>query len=298
MTSTTPATATAGTGGAAASSAGSAALSTVMSIYEAFGRGDVPTILGHLADDVAWDHGVRRTGVAYLAAGTGHQHVSDFFVALGTQLEIGRFEVTSVVTQGDEVMARVEISGRNRVTGLAVDVFPEVHHWRVGNDGKVVAFTHIGDWAVHEAAAPGAVAPGEVLHAVGDTLEVQVAGGQFEVFTLRGPKDSGPPPHSHPWREVYVGVSGETEVTVDGLVTALRAGDVVCAEAGSLHTYRISTDEACFVVITGGGRASGFFADLDANAPHGVPDAEGLGAIIEVAKRNGLSSPLFDEVPA
>ncbi len=296
MTSTTPTTAA--TDGAAPSSPAPAALSTVMSIYEAFGRGDVPTILGHLADDVRWDHGVRRTGLTYLAAGTGHQHVADFFVALGEQLEIGHFEVTSVVTQGDEVMARVDISGRNRVTGLAFDVVPEVHHWRVGNDGKVVEFTHIGDWAVHEAAAPGAVAAGEVLHAVGDTLEVEVPGGQFEVFTLRGPKDSGPPPHSHPWREVYVGVSGEAEVTVNGRTTTLRAGDVACAEAGALHTYRISTEEACFVVITGGGRASGFFADLDANAPHGVPDAEGLGAIIEVARRNGLSSPLWDEVPA
>lgn len=294
MTTTT----TAATDGAAPSSTASAALSAVMAIYEAFGRGDVPAILGHLADDVRWDHGVRRTGVPYLAAGTGHEHVADFFVALGTQLEIGRFEVTSIVTQGDEVMARVEISGRNRVTGLAVDVYPEVHHWRVGKDGKIVEFTHIGDWAVHEAAAPGAVAPGQMLHAVGDTLEVQVAGGQFEVFTLRGPKDSGPPPHSHPWREVYVGVSGETEVTVDGQVTTLRAGGVVCAEAGAVHSYRISTEEASFVVVTGGGRASKLFADLDANAPHGIPDAEGLGAIIEVAKRNGLSSPLFDEVPA
>jgi uncharacterized protein len=277
---------------------GDTAVSTVLSIYEAFGRGDVPTILGHLADDVRWDHGMRRNGVPYLVAGTGHEHVAGFFGALGAHLDVELFEVTSVVAAGDEVMTRIRIAGRNRITGLAVEEHPEAHHWRVGGDGKVVEFTHIGDWAAHEVAAPGAMPPGAVLHAVGDTLDVEVSGGQFEVFTLRGPRDSGPPPHSHPWREVYVGVSGETEVTVGNATRMLRAGQVVCAEAGTLHSYRIASDEAAFVVITGGGRASGFFSDLDANAPHGMPDAASLGPILEVAKRNGLSSPLFDEVPA
>lgn len=30
---------------------------TVPTIYEAFGRGDVPTILGHWTDDVEWERG-------------------------------------------------------------------------------------------------------------------------------------------------------------------------------------------------------------------------------------------------
>lgn len=42
---------------------------TVMSIYEAFGRGDVPSILATLADDVAWDHGVRDAGLPWIVAG-------------------------------------------------------------------------------------------------------------------------------------------------------------------------------------------------------------------------------------
>ena len=41
---------------------------------------------------------------------------------------------------------------------------PEAHHFVFGDDGKVVAFTHIGDWAVHEAAMPGG-RPLEIAHA-------------------------------------------------------------------------------------------------------------------------------------
>lgn len=274
------------------------AISTVMSIYEAFGRGDVPAILDRLAADVRWDHGIRRTGVPYLREARGHAAVIDFFRALDDQLELRTFEVLSAASSGREVLTRVRLIGRNKHTGIEIPDVPEAHHFVFDDAGKVTQFTHIGDWAAHEAAAPGAVRTGDVLHVVGDVLDVHAAGGQFEVFTLRGPRDSGPPPHSHPWREVYVGLDGETEVTVGDTTTILRAGDVVCVETGMLHTFRVVSDGASFVVITGGGRGGEFFADMDAHAPRGIPDASTLAALGEIAQRNGLSSPLFDAVPA
>jgi hypothetical protein len=82
-------------------------------------------------------------------------------------------------------------------------------------------------------------------------------------------------------------------VTAVDITTILTPGQFLSAEAGMLHSYRILSESATFLVITGGSRASNFFADLDAHAPHGVPTPETLPAIIEVAKRNGLSSPLF-----
>lgn len=36
---------------------------TARAIYDAFGRGDVPAILDHLADDVEWEYGVNSTNV-------------------------------------------------------------------------------------------------------------------------------------------------------------------------------------------------------------------------------------------
>jgi ketosteroid isomerase-like protein len=37
---------------------------TVQAIYEAFGRGDVASILDHHADDVEWDQDARQTNSA------------------------------------------------------------------------------------------------------------------------------------------------------------------------------------------------------------------------------------------
>jgi ketosteroid isomerase-like protein len=45
-------------------------LATVGAIYEAFGKGDIPTILGYMADDVRWeewdDNSAQRAGVPWL----------------------------------------------------------------------------------------------------------------------------------------------------------------------------------------------------------------------------------------
>jgi ketosteroid isomerase-like protein len=139
-------------------------VSTVMSIYEAFGRGDVATILGHLADDVRWDHGIRRTSVPYLREVTGHAAVADFFRALDEQLEVSKFEISTAVASDREVFTRVHLAGRNKHTGIEVPEAPEAHHFVFDADGKVASFTHIGDWAVHEAAMPGG-RPLEIAHA-------------------------------------------------------------------------------------------------------------------------------------
>ena len=128
-------------------------LDTVLAIYSAFGTGDVPTILSYLDTDVSWDEGIRTTNVPYLQPGRGIEHVTSFFGALNDNLEITQFEFDTPAVGGDGVLVRVRISGRNRSTGREIPVAPEVHHWVVDDSGKVTAFSHIGDWAIHEAAA-------------------------------------------------------------------------------------------------------------------------------------------------
>jgi quercetin dioxygenase-like cupin family protein len=181
------------------------------------------------------------------------------------------------------------------VGGGEVPMTTETHIWRFGPDGKVVSFQHVFDFAIHERAAAQRSAPltGRTLHVLDDTLRVDVAGQQVEVFELTGPRESGPPPHSHPWDEVYIGIDGEVEVTIGDEVSTVGPGDVVCAPAGALHCYRIASDTARFRLVTSGHRASAFFADLDANAPAGPLSPETMPGIIEIARRNGLASPLF-----
>lgn len=267
---------------------------TVAAIYDAFGRGDVQAILAHLDDDVAWEQGIRDTGLGYLVPRQGKQQVADFFSALMANLVLTHFEPLGICAAGDLVTVPVRHAG-SIVGGGDIPMMMEAHVWRFGANGKVIEFSHLLDCAIHELAAAkrSSHLQGRSLSVLSDTIRVDVAGGQLEIFELSGERDSGPPPHAHPWDEAYIGMEGEFEVTIGETTTVLRAGDVMRAPGGTLHSYRILSDRARFRVITSGHRSSLFFADLDANAPTGAPSPETLPAIIDVARRNGLSSPLF-----
>lgn len=129
---------------------------TVLGIYAAFGRGDVAHILDQMSDDVAWDEGIRQTDVAYLAPGRGKDHVMSFFQALGSNLEFTHFEPGQPCGSGDVVMVPVQEAGRNLVTGATLRQDTFVHIWTFDDNGKVAAFRHVGDFAIHEAAARAA----------------------------------------------------------------------------------------------------------------------------------------------
>jgi uncharacterized protein len=69
-------------------------LDTVQQIYAAFGRGDVPAILGHLHESVEWEYGVNSTDVPWLQPRHGREGAGAFFVAL-SEIDIHRFAVKS-----------------------------------------------------------------------------------------------------------------------------------------------------------------------------------------------------------
>lgn len=267
---------------------------TVTAVYEAFGRGDAAWIIDQLDDNVMWDGGVRDSGLAYLRAGQGKEHVAEFFGHLASTLEFTHFEPLAMCDGGDVVSVPVRHAGRI-IGGGEIAMTDEVHVWRFNNEGKVVEFNHFLDIAIHEraAAARSKQYEGRTLRVVGETLEVLQAGESFEVFELTGTLDAGPPPHAHAWIESYYGLVGETAVDVDGVVTLLGHGDFVSIPAGVVHSYRTLTSDARFLVMTGGHRASAFFADVDANVPPGEPNPATLPLLVDVAKRNGLTSPLF-----
>jgi quercetin dioxygenase-like cupin family protein len=136
-----------------------------------------------------------------------------------------------------------------------------------------------------------------VLHVLADDIRVLTTpgatGGMFELFEVDGPELSGPPPHAHPWSESYYVLDGEVAVDVDGTEYILDPGDSVTAAAGALHTYQIRSARARVVIATSGTAASKFFADLSSHVAPGHPTPETLPRIVEIAKRNGLTSPLF-----
>ncbi len=64
-------------------------ITVVQKLYEAFGRGDLPTILSHLAEDVTW----KCLGPAEIPFGgtrQGREQVAQFFASIGGNLALNR----------------------------------------------------------------------------------------------------------------------------------------------------------------------------------------------------------------
>lgn len=118
-------------------------LETVQSIYEAFGRGDVPRILEQLRDDVVWDQDAPSYGMPLYAPGAGKEHVVKFFGVL-QELEFLRFEPKNFLCGGDQVAVPVDIELRVKATGKVAKAL-EIHLWTLDADSKVARFFHCLD---------------------------------------------------------------------------------------------------------------------------------------------------------
>lgn len=133
-------------------------------------------------------------------------------------------------------------------------------------------------------------ASGARLRVVGDTLRVLATsaetGGAYEMFEMEAPRDSGPPPHAHPWSEAYVVIEGEADVWIGGEHIDARPGCFIQIPAGTKHSYRIRSESAKFVIVTSPGGASHFFTELDAETGG---SCENMEKIVAVAVRHGFT---------
>jgi ketosteroid isomerase-like protein len=126
-------------------------IETVQAMYEAFGRGDVPGILEHLAEDVRWDEwespSAAQQAVPYLAPRRGRAGVEDFFKVVGA-LEFHDFAPLSFLEGPGEVAARIRIDLTVPATGKRF-ADEEIHLWTFGPDGKVTSLRHFVDTLTH-----------------------------------------------------------------------------------------------------------------------------------------------------
>jgi ketosteroid isomerase-like protein len=140
-----------GTGGRA-----EANLATVGEIYAAFGRGDLDTILGLIADDCAWESWLQNTaqddGVSYLQPRRGPAGVADFFAEVA-KFEIHAFEVVDMFAGGEKVAVQVLIDACAPGGGRFRD--EELHLYTLDASGRVTAMRHYVDTAKHIAANAG-----------------------------------------------------------------------------------------------------------------------------------------------
>ena len=128
-------------------------LDTIHAIYAAFGRGDVPAILEHLADDIEWDYSHDAdTGVPYLIPGRGRAHVLAFFAAVAANLETRRFQVDAIVGDGPLVVAVCTVEWLVKPTGKTIAEEHESHVGTFDARGKVTRVRHAADTARHRRA--------------------------------------------------------------------------------------------------------------------------------------------------
>jgi ketosteroid isomerase-like protein len=123
-------------------------LETVRNIYQAFGRGDVPSVLAALAPDVSW---TEAEGFPYRGTYVGPDAVlKNVFMRLGTEWEGFSVVPHEFVAQGDTVVCLGQYSGKYNATGKSFSA-PYAHVWNLRN-GKVVRFRQFTDTAVVQSA--------------------------------------------------------------------------------------------------------------------------------------------------
>ena len=128
----------------------------------------------------------------------------------------------------------------------------------------------------------------ESHYVLGETLRPMLTnamGSAIEIFDTRGIPGGGPPPHKHAWEEIYVVLSGEMEVLVDGKTTRLGPGDFAHVPANTPHGYT-TLDQTHFLTIVSKGNASKFFKQVSTEVEMNPPDIPG---VLRVGAAHGIT---------
>jgi hypothetical protein len=128
---------------------------TVQAIYDAFQRGDIPSILAKLSPDVVWDswpdNRAQQAGVPWVQCRKGRQGVAEFFETLKC-MKFHSFQVRNLLTSGNLVAAEIAVDIELIPSGAALRD-EEIHLWAFDAAGEVVRFRHYMDTAKHIEAA-------------------------------------------------------------------------------------------------------------------------------------------------
>ena len=121
-------------------------VSLMKSLYAAFGRGDVPSVLGAMAADIRWH---QAEGNPYMPSGeafVGPDAVlNNVFMRLGTEWDGFAVHPWSFHGAGDSVIVEARYSGKYKETDKKADL-QACHVWDV-KDGKVTRFQQYVDTA-------------------------------------------------------------------------------------------------------------------------------------------------------
>jgi ketosteroid isomerase-like protein len=116
----------------------------IQKVYAAFGRGDVQTILDHLAPDVEWTLDGPAI-IPYAGALKGPSEVRGFFESLATTQDNQRLTIDEYITQGDDVVTTGRYAATVKATGKKID--SAIGHVFTVKNGAITRFLNFADTA-------------------------------------------------------------------------------------------------------------------------------------------------------
>ena len=128
-------------------------IKTITQVYEAFGRGDVATILDAVTDDVDWAAEANSAVAPWYGAHHGKDAVAGFFAAFGSAMEVEEFTPVSLAANDTDVLTVIRFRARSRSTGKTAAM--DLHHYFRFRDGKIAYYRGTEDTAQTEAVLRG-----------------------------------------------------------------------------------------------------------------------------------------------
>jgi ketosteroid isomerase-like protein len=114
----------------------------VQEVYEAFGRGDIASVMDALADDVLW---ICYAATPFNGVYRGKQGVAEF-IGKRELVELERFDVTHILADGNTVV--VLIDGRYKVKATGKSAEGPIVQVLTLKDGKVAEWYEVEHAAV------------------------------------------------------------------------------------------------------------------------------------------------------
>jgi ketosteroid isomerase-like protein len=118
----------------------------VKSLYEAFGRGDIPGVLGGMSPDIKWyeaeNNPYRPSGQAWVGPDA---ILNNLFMRIGAEWDGFTIHPKSFHDAGGSVVVEARYAGTYKATGKSVDA-QVCHVWDV-KDGKATRFQQYVDTA-------------------------------------------------------------------------------------------------------------------------------------------------------
>jgi quercetin dioxygenase-like cupin family protein len=130
---------------------------------------------------------------------------------------------------------------------------------------------------------------GRAFEVMGDRVVVKTPGsetdGRFTLLEFDTPKEVGPPPHSHAWREGYWVLEGELELMIDGKTQTLSPGSWVLVPGGTIHTSKALSERTRYLMFAEPAGVEDFLLEVQ----EGTADDPGnLETILAIAARHGF----------